>query len=154
MTAKKDITDRLGGGENPFIVPEGYFEQSRARIMERIAMERPETPVRKINSKSRLVWISGIAASLLVGLILFQDLYLQPANELKLAREEIRWFINFAGTDLNSASLAYYAAEEGLSIDELTNGSNNSEMSSLLELTEFDEIYIIEEWMKSENKQK
>jgi hypothetical protein len=151
MKTQSEIPERFRGKRDPFLIPEGYFEQSRASIMESIAREGAKKKTRVINLRSRLIWAGGIAASLVVGFILFQNLYLKPLESERIARE-IDWFINYSGSDLNSATLAYYAAEEGISIDELTGSEPDVQQSTLLEMTEFDELYIIEEWMKSENQ--
>ena len=143
MKTQNEIPERFRGERNPFLIPEGYFEQSRAGIMERIAREGAKERSRVINLRSRLIWASGIAASLVVGFILFQNLYLRPLASERIA-QEIDYFINYSGSDLNSATLAYYAAEEGIDIDELTGSEPDVQQSTLLEMTDFDEIYIIE----------
>ena len=150
MKTQNEIPGRYRGERDPFLVPDGYFEQSRAAIMESIAREGSRGKPRVLNLRSRLIWVSGIAASLVVGFILFQNLYLRPLQNERIA-QEIDWFVNYSGSDLNSATLAYYAAEEGIDLDELTGSDTDIQQSTLLEMTEFDEIYIIEEWMKSEN---
>jgi len=150
MKLRNEIPGRLGGGKNPFLVPDGYFMESRKRIMESIAGDTKVKTNRIRVLRSRIVWAAGIAASLVLGFLLFQNLYLKPLHGEKLARE-IEWFVNYSGSELNSATIAYFASEEGISIDEITGSEIDTEQSSLLEMTEFDEIYIIEEWMKSEN---
>lgn len=143
-------TDKFKGDENPFKVPEGYFENSRARIMAAIAEEKPSEPVRKINFKSNLYWISGVAASLIIGFVLFQNLYLNPLKDNRMA-QEINWFVNYAGSELNSDMLASYVAEEGMEVNVFFEDADDSEQYNLLEVGEIDESFIIEQMMKSEN---
>ena len=143
-------TNKSKGNENPFKVPPGYFEESKARIMHAINEEEIGKAVKVINLKSRLMWISSIAASLFVGLMLFQNLYIKPQQDIKLA-QEINWFVNYAGQELNAGVLASYVADEGISVDGSSDNTDVSEQLNLLEFTEFDELYIIEEWMKTEN---
>lgn len=151
MKLENMTSERLKGDKNPFLVPDGYFEESRARIMESIAAEQVENVPGIIRLRSGIIWAAGIAASLVVGFLLFQNLYLKPAQSEKLA-QEIEWLINYAGPELNSATLAYFASEEGLNLDELTGSEINTEQTVLLEMTEYEEIFIIEEWMKYENQ--
>ena len=137
------------GDGNPFKVPPGYFKESRAGIMDAIGKEVDAVPGRKINMRARIIWASGIAASLLIGVLLFNSFYLRPQQEIRIA-EEIEWFIEYSGSDLNTLALASYASEEGFSFEN-TDNDYVEEQSNLLELTEYDELFIIEEWMKEEN---
>ena len=150
---KKDIRNMEinAGNENPFRVPEGYFSESRANIMEAIRQEGLEKDARVIKFRPVITWVSSIAAALLIGLILFQNLYLRPEKDRRMA-QELEWFLNYANPELDVDALAYYAAEEGISLDEFNGSYTDSEQSNLLELTEFDELYLIEEWMNLENR--
>jgi len=150
MTQEKIEKGYFEGDDNPFKVPSGYFKESRAGIMDAIRKELDTVPGKKINMRARIIWASGIAASLLIGVFLFNSFYLQPQQELRIA-EEIEWFIEYSGSDLNTLALASYASEEGLSFEDTNNDYSDEEQSNLLELTEYDELYIIEEWMKTEN---
>jgi hypothetical protein len=151
MNEENFYINKLKEAENPFKVPDGYFEESRARIMDAISKEGIEKPVKVGRLKSRLLWVSGIAASLLIGLMLFQNLYIKPQQEIKMT-QEIEWFVNYASLELNSGLLSSYVADEKINIDEFSDNTGASEQLNLLEITEFDELYIIEEWMNSENQ--
>lgn len=139
------------GDENPFSVPEGYFEESRKNILDLIGKEQVIESPKTVGLKSRLVWFSGIAASLLIGLFLFNSLYLEPKNDLKVAME-IDWLIDYSGAELDYVALASYVSDAGLDFEEDDDGFTDVEQTNLLEMTEFEEIYIIEEWIKSENQ--
>ncbi len=142
--------DRFKGDENPFKVPDGYFQDSRSRIMDAVAVEKDVRPVKKVNFKTNLYWLGSVAATLLIGLLLFQNLYLRPHQENKIA-QEIDWFVNYAESELNSGLLASYVADEGLEVSDFFEEIDNSEQSNLIEISDIDELYIIEEMMKSEN---
>ncbi len=142
-----------GDKNNPFLVPPGYFAESRAQIMQKIAKEGAISSVKEFKIRTRLLWMSGIAASLLIGLLLFQNMYLKPHRSIKLA-QEIDWFINYTGSDLNDVTLASYFADEGISIEDPYDEVLDSERASLLEMTDYDELFIIEEWMNIENQNK
>jgi len=140
-----------GEKSNPFLIPEGYFSESRARIMDRIGTEASISPSRLIKLKTRVMWLSGIAASLLVGFLLFQNLYIKPQHDIRIA-QELNWFISSAGSELNEVSLASYMVDEGISFDDFDDPSIEAERSNLLEMTDYDELFIIEEWMKIEDQ--
>ena len=142
-----------GAKENPFLVPSGYFAESRAQIMEKIAKEVDAQPVKGYSLRPRLLWVSGIAASLLIGLLLFQNLIYKPYRDTKIA-QELNWFINYAGSDLNEVTLASYFAEKGISLDDPLDETLDIERSSLLEMTDYDELFIIEEWINIEKQKK
>lgn len=150
---KTDIrnTEIKAGKENPFRIPEGYFSESRANIMEAIRQEgtSKDTKVRKL--WPAVTWVSSIAATLLIGFLLFQNLYLRPEQDRRMA-QELEWFLNYANPELDVDALAYYAAEEGISLENFNDSYADSEQTNLLELTEFDELYLIEEWMNLENQ--
>ena len=139
------------GKENPFRVPKGYFSESRASILKTIRKEGVNSETRTIKLRPVLAWISGIAASLLIGFLLFQNLYVRPEQERRVA-QKIEWFLNYANPGMDLDALAYYAADEGISLDDLNGSYSESEHNNLLELTEFDELYLIEEWMNLENQ--
>lgn len=153
MKAYNYTRDSFEGDRNPFRVPSGYFEESRRQIMEKIAGMENETHVRKINLRRRLIWVSGIAASLLIGIVLIQNFNKKTDFALQMA-QEIEWFINYSGPDLNVGTLASYIVDEGISYKDMNVDLIDEERSSLLELTDYDELFIIEEWMKSENQKK
>ena len=153
MTDNNLNIDNFREDENPFRVPSGYFKESRANIMDAIKNEMAEKPVRRLNVKPMLLWISGVAAMLVIGMILFQNLYIKPNSDVQLA-QEIEWFINSSGPDLDIGTLASYIVDEGITFEEANIDTYDDENSSLLELTDYDELFIIEEWMKSENQQK
>lgn len=142
-----------GDKKNPFLVPPGYFTESRAQIMQKIATEGSISPVKEFKIRTRLLWVSGIAASLLIGLLLFQNMYIKPHRDNLLALE-IDWFINYAGSDLNDVTLASYFADEGISFDDPYDEAVDSERAGFLEMTDYDELFIIEEWMNIENQEK
>ena len=119
--------------------------------MDRIGTEASISPSRLIKLKTRVMWLSGIAASLLVGFLLFQNLYIKPQHDIRIA-QELNWFISSAGSELNEVSLASYMVDEGISFDDFDDPSIEAERSNLLEMTDYDELFIIEEWMKIEDQ--
>ena len=141
----------LKGDKNPFLVPEGYFEESRREIMGKIAATKDAGRERKLKIRTRLMWVSGIAATFLIGVVLFQNFVKKPDYELLMA-QEIEYFINYSGPDLNVGTLASYIVDEGISFENMNIIPRDEERSSLFELTDYDELFIIEEWMKSENQ--
>ena len=66
--------------------------------------------------------------------------------------QELEWFLNYASPELDVDALALYASEEGISLENFNDSYTDSEQTNLLELTEFDELYLIEEWMNLENQ--
>lgn len=137
--------------KNPFLVPPGYFQESRGRIMGIIAEENHNARAHTVFLRTAVYWAGGIAAALLIGFFLFQNLYMKPQKEVRMA-QEINWFINSAGPDLNEVSLASFVADEEIELYSKEDEDRNLERSSLLELTDYDEIYIIERWMEKEKK--
>ena len=151
MRTENFNTDFLKNNKNPFLVPSGYFKESRSQILEKIAGVETGTPVRKLNIRPGILWISGIAATLLSGIVLFQNLYIEPNRSIKMA-QEMEWFINYSGSDLDVGTLASYVVDEGISFEDVNDEVLDMERSTLLELTDYDELSLIEEWMKSENQ--
>ena len=119
--------------------------------MEAIRQDGKEREARVLKIWPAVTWVSGIAATLLIGFILFQNLYLRPEQDRRMA-QELEWFLNYANPELDVDALAYYAAEEGINLENFNDSYTDSEQSNLLELTEFDELYLIEEWMNLENQ--
>jgi len=137
--------------KNPFLVPPGYFQESKDRIMGILAEENHNSGTRKVFLRAAVYWAGGIAAALLIGFLLFQNLYMKPQREVRIV-EEINWFINYAGPDLNEVSLASFVADEEIELYYQEDEDINLERSRLLEMTDYDEIYIIERWMEKEEK--
>ncbi|MBR3454633.1 MAG: hypothetical protein IKH26_04845 [Bacteroidaceae bacterium] len=83
MNEELEIKKRLGNGvNNPFRVPENYFEDFTARMMSRLPAEESETsndadsnstPVIEMNNQKRrgkwLSWITAVAA-VMVGVVI------------------------------------------------------------------------------------
>jgi len=150
MNEEKLKADKFEGDQNPFKIPKGYFKDSRDRIMDVISDDVSDKPVKRIALRSNLYWISGVAASLIIGFVLFQNLYLSPRQDSKMA-QEIEWFVNYTESELNSGLLASYMAEEGLDFSDDIYESEDSEQYNLIEVSDIDDLYIIEEMMNSEN---
>lgn len=151
---KNDLNiENLAGKDlgNPFLVPPGYFRESRERILGIIAEENHNSRARIVFLKTAVYWTGGIAAALMIGFLLFQNLYLKPQKDVRIA-QEINWFINYAGPDLNEVSLASFIADEEIELFKQEDEDINLEQSRLLEMTDYNEIYIIERWMEKEKK--
>lgn len=69
---EEDILKKKCGTENPFKVPEGYFEQFTANLMNQLP-EKPEEKKRKISSLNlwRVRIVSYAAAACVCGVMLF-----------------------------------------------------------------------------------
>ena len=74
MKGEKHIIDRCGR-KTPFTVPEGYFDNLTARIMENISAE--ETKIISIAPKKRSHWMqwSGLVAACMVGAIVCVNVF-------------------------------------------------------------------------------
>jgi hypothetical protein len=91
---KNHILDRIGK-ENPFTVPEGYFDNLTERVMEKL----PEESTNRIsfgkisNNKRFFHWCSAIAACT-IAILCFRQITLEPneANNMLLSNTENSYF--------------------------------------------------------------
>lgn len=119
MDKKKNISGKLQNTkqENPFSVPEGYFNDLQQRIQEKIKAEREgtEKEVEQLRMP-RLIWISAVAAIFVIGFFIARNLN-KTGAEQPLTQEEI----------------AYAFEQEILDLDELELLDNLDEMNQNLE---------------------
>ncbi len=60
----------LPGSDNPFKVPEGYFEQLPSVLLEKIQSQHP-TKGKKVSMTHRIALVSGLAAAVIAVLFIF-----------------------------------------------------------------------------------
>ncbi len=106
--------------DNPFRVPQGYFESFEERVMSRITEEsRKES--KRILSIPMIRWVAGVAAVFLLGLIGVQQFYMKPQHDL-LNQEAMYEVIAYYAQDLNDVTFTDLIADnEILSIAEPQN---------------------------------
>lgn len=107
MDKKKNIPGKLDElkKENPFSVPEGYFDSFQEKLQRKIRSEE-ETPARKtaILNIPRVAWISGVAAVFIIGFVLTKGLIGLDRNQ-PLSQEEIAYAIEQDIYDLDEYEL-------------------------------------------------
>lgn len=134
----KDFNWKDGSnGANPFKVPEGYFEELEEKVMQQIS-SMPHVYHKKSRSIKMVSWISGIAATLLIGLIGFQQFHLKPQNEI-LKQEMLFSVIEYYAQDLDDVSFAAMMAEHEVLQDAPAQTDND-----LLDYMNIDDLTLIE----------
>jgi len=108
MNKEKYIWEEDRFRKDPFLVPDGYFAGFPGRMMER--MNRAGTDM--TSEKPRLikpwmVWVSGIAAVLVIGWFGIRTYYWKPLQEVRF-QENIALFVDFYGEELHEGQLAGY----------------------------------------------
>lgn len=131
--------------DNPFRVPDGYFERFEDRMMARIAAESKQSG--KHVTMVWVRWISGIAAVFLIGIIGFQQLYLKPQKSLTELDAMYR-VIEYYAQDMDEASFASLMAEN----EALRQDDNRDAEVNLLEWMDVDDMTLIDAMMKVADK--
>ena len=131
--------------DNPFRVPDGYFESFQSRMMNTISESDQKTKGKTISMRMTK-WISGVAAVLLLGLIGFQQFYLKPHHD-EIASEAMYSVIEYFAMDLDDMSMTELMADNN-AIDLDANDNNDSD---LLEWMDIDEITLIEAVLNEAN---
>ena len=106
-----DSEQKIWGAEQPFIVPDGYFDDFEKQLMEHIDSAK--------NTKKRTSltsWI-GIAAAVVIGVLVYSNI---PE---KLFSEEIKpiqneyYIINISSEELDEYDLIEYIKSQNIDID-------------------------------------
>ena len=106
MKKKENISDNIQGTpkENPFIVPDGYFENFSGRLQQRISGREKIGKGHAIYLfLPRIAWAVSIAAVFIIGISVYKFLIQSPKN-----------------TELNKADISAYLQEQAYSLDENT----------------------------------
>lgn len=102
--------------KDPFRVPDGYFAGFQDRMMDRIHQEKPDMEVVKGRLvKPWMVWISGIAAALVIGWFGIRTYYLTPLYELRF-QEEIALMVDYYGEELHEGQLAGFLTDNKIEV--------------------------------------
>ncbi len=122
--------------ENPFKVPDGYFDGLESKIMERISQESSVKKSRTIAPMIR--WISGVAAALFIGFIGIKQFHFKP-QKIQLEQDLMYAVIEYYAQDLDELSLATLMDESGALNQEIPAGD-----VQLIEYLDVDDLEIIE----------
>ena len=102
--------------QDPFKVPEGYFDTLSDRILRRIDQDSSIQAVRRTTiMRPWMAWVSGIAAALVIGWFGFSELYLKPHQELRF-QEELAVFVDYYGEELHEGQLAGYFEQYNIEV--------------------------------------
>ena len=107
MDSKKKIPDRLEElkNENPFSVPEGYFNSFQQRLQDRIQSEKVNSnPERSPAVISRLVWAGAVAAVFIVAFVVSKNI-IGTGNNQPLSEDEIAYAFEQEIYDLDEAEI-------------------------------------------------
>ena len=135
----KDLTKwNKNTRNNPYKVPEGYFEDFEGRMMDLIS-EKSETVQKRLIPYGVIRWVSGVAAVLLIGFIGINQFYLKPQKNL-LDQEAMFTVIEYFAQSMDDTYITELLAENDvLAFDESTD-----EDLDLLEWMDVDELSIID----------
>ena len=126
-----------GAKANPFKVPDNYFEDFQSRMLDSIR-EEEKKEVRSIINLPITRWLSGAAAILLLGFIGFQQLYINPHNDLR-AEEAMYSVVEFFAMDVDDWTMTEIMADNELIELDAVDGQ-----AEFLEWMDIDEYTIIE----------
>lgn len=122
---------------NPFLVPEGYFEDFQSRMIAAIREPDKKSGGRVIHMRLTK-WVSGVAAVLLLGLIGFQQLYLKPMHDLQ-AKDAMYSVMEYFAMDMDDLSITELIAN-----NEVFDIEDSDDQADLLEWMNVDEYSLIE----------
>jgi len=123
--------------DNPFRVPENYFEDFRSDIMAKIK-EKPAQTGTPLIRWPVVKWISGVAAALLLAVVGFQQFYLKPQQDIR-KEEDTYSLIEYFAQELEDMTMTEFSAENGL-----LNMDDHHESVDLLNWMGIDEMSLIE----------
>lgn len=102
--------------KDPYKIPEDYFACFTDRMMARLNETVSVAPVRKHRGlKPWIVWVSGIAAVLVIGWFGLRTFYWKPLQEDRF-QENIALFVDYCGEELHEGQLAVYFEENRIDI--------------------------------------
>ena len=107
MDKKKNISNKLKNTkkENPFSVPQGYFNDFQQHIQERVKAEKEDSVKVPVQSRvPRLVWISSVAAVFIIGFFILRNIEGTGAKR-PLSQEEIAYAFEQEILDLDELEL-------------------------------------------------
>lgn len=121
--------------QEPFKVPEGYFEGVPERVMDRIHKEETTGRTRQAGFQIRRwqIWTGAAAAVLIIGWLGFSQLFLEPLQEKKY-QQEIAWLVEIATYELNENIVVSYLSDINYDWKE---NQVNEEQEALLSDPEF-----------------
>ncbi len=131
MSEDRFSWEKEGFNKNPYRVPEDYFDTLADRILRRITRQPDRIPFQnKRIIKPWMVWVSGVAALLVVGWFGFRNFYLKPQQE-NLFQEQVALFVDFYAGELHEDQLANYIEENQI---ELTGDQPGVDYNNLISL--------------------
>jgi len=124
--------------DNPFKVPQGYFEGFEERMMAKISADA-QASQKRIMPLPLIRWISGVAAVFLLGFIGVQQFYLKP-HQVLINQEAMYNVIAYYAQNMDDASFsAMMADNEILSVD-----ASQDDAMNLMEWMDVNEMTIID----------
>ena len=126
-----------GDVENPFLVPDGYFEDFQSRMM-KVIQGTEKRPRGRVISIKLTRWVSSVAAVLLLGFIGFQQLYLKPMHDLR-AKDAMYSVFEYFAMDMDDLSMTKLIAD-----NEVFDMEASNDQADLLEWMNVDEYSLIE----------
>jgi hypothetical protein len=102
--------------KDPYKVPDGYFSDFPDRMMDRLGRLADDLPSKRHrNVKPWLIWISGIAAALIIGWVGIRTYYVKPLQEVRF-QENIALFVDYYGDELHEGQLAGYFEDNKIDV--------------------------------------
>lgn len=106
--------------KDPYQVPEGYFEGFQARLMARLNQDTASgMPIKRGIVRPWMVWVSGIAAAMVIGWFGVRTYYWKPMQEIRF-QEKITLLLDFFDGELHEGQLAGYFEENTIDVKKET----------------------------------
>ena len=117
MENEKYIWEKGPFRKDPYSIPEGYFKDFPDRLMEKLVKEEALQAVgKRVLFRPWMAWVSGMAASLVIGWVGFNSLYIKPIQEVRF-QESLSLIVDYYGEELHEGELAGYLADNELAIE-------------------------------------
>jgi hypothetical protein len=112
MNEKENINDFLSGlrEEEPFHVPDHYFDELPGRIMDRIQSNQPQR-ARAFSGRLMLAYALGIAFLIVTGVFVTKTL-LDSRASVKPSRVEIAEFMDYYSSDFEEDQILEFMGKE------------------------------------------